>query len=70
MTAAFESRFAERVLAEVFWGADLGSAMLAARRAFLEDRNPLGLAYSLYGRSGIRLGSPPPRDTQSQGDRP
>jgi HEAT repeat protein len=49
MTVTFAHSFGEVVLREVVAGSTIGSAVLAARRHFIGLRNPLGLAYSLYG---------------------
>jgi chaperonin GroEL len=61
MTAVFAHAFAEVFLGSLFGGDDVGTALLKARRHFLgEDRrNPLGLAYTLYGRATASLGSGP-----------
>jgi hypothetical protein len=61
MTAVFASAFAEVVLDALFGGDDIGTALWKARRHFLgnEMRNPLGLAYTLYGRAIARLGTSP-----------
>lgn len=55
MTAAFASRFAETVLSSLWDGCGLGRAVLEARRHFVASGNPLGLAYSSYGRADIQL---------------
>lgn len=62
MTATFASAFAEKVLEMLFQGDDVGLALWKARRHFLqpEIRNPLGLAYTLYGRAVARLGASNP----------
>jgi hypothetical protein len=36
----------------------LGQILLDLRREFLEQGNPLGLAYTLYGDANIRLAKP------------
>jgi hypothetical protein len=58
MTSVFANAFAKDVLDALFEGDNIGTALLKARRRFLgpEMRNPLGLAYTLYGRSTARLG--------------
>jgi CHAT domain-containing protein len=58
MTAVFAHTFAKRVLDDLFAGMDIGTALWNARRHFLSSnvRNPLGLAYTLYGRATVRLG--------------
>jgi hypothetical protein len=58
MTAVFANAFAKHVLDELFGGEDIGTALWKARRYFLKEiKNPLGLAYTLYGRATARLGS-------------
>ncbi|HEU0301567.1 MAG TPA: HU family DNA-binding protein [Longimicrobium sp.] len=61
MTAVFANAFAEVVFDALFGGDDVGTALWKARRHFLqgEMRNPLGLAYTLYGRATARLGRGP-----------
>jgi len=56
MTAVFASQFAEDVFEQVFAGQSLGQAVVLARLAGIKRGNPLGLAYSLYGRGDMRLG--------------
>jgi hypothetical protein len=58
MTPVFAHAFANRVFDGLFTGEDLGTSLLKARQHFLsrEVRNPLGLAYTLYGRGTVRLG--------------
>ncbi len=56
MTAVFADLFAGKVLAALAAQKTIGQAVLAARRHFHEARNPLGFAYTLYGRSDARLG--------------
>jgi hypothetical protein len=57
MTAVFADLFARQVIEELARQNTIGMAVLEARRHFHEERNPLGLAYTLYGRSDARLGS-------------
>jgi len=59
MTAVFAHEFAKVVLDALFRGDDVGTALWKARRHFLTGnmRNPLGLAYTLYGRAVARLGT-------------
>lgn len=59
MSAVFANAFAEVVFDQLFAGDNIGTALRKARRHFLSDnqRNPLGLAYTLYGRALARLGS-------------
>jgi hypothetical protein len=61
MTAVFADAFANLVFESLFGGDDIGTALWKARRHFLRDevRNPLGLAYTLYGRANARLGMGP-----------
>jgi HEAT repeat protein len=61
MTAVFASAFAETVFDNLFTGDDVGTSLWKARRYFLKDdiRNPLGLAYTLYGRAVAKLGVGP-----------
>jgi hypothetical protein len=57
MTAVFASAFSEDMLAHLFAGTDVGTALRDARLRFHQARNPLGLAYSLSGRADTRLGA-------------
>lgn len=57
MTGVFADAFARKVLDALFAGDNIGTALWKARRHFLESRNPLGLAYTLYGRTDAKLGS-------------
>jgi HEAT repeat protein len=60
MTAVFANAFAKAVFDALFGGDDIGTALWKARRCFLDEmRNPLGLAYTLYGRATARLGTNP-----------
>jgi HEAT repeat protein len=61
MTSVFAHAFARELLKHLFGGEDLGTALWLARRHFLanEVRNPLGLAYTLYGRATAKLGMSP-----------
>jgi hypothetical protein len=61
MTPVFAHAFSRVFFDSLFSGDDVGSALLKARSYFLSDsvRNPLGLAYSLYGRATARLGNGP-----------
>jgi hypothetical protein len=56
MTAVFADLFAGKVIEELGAHKTIGQAILGARRHFHEARNPLGFAYTLYGRSDARLG--------------
>lgn len=55
MTVSFAHPFAKTVLNEVLGGASIGAAVLSARRQFVEQQNPLGLAYSLYGNAAWKI---------------
>jgi hypothetical protein len=58
MTPVFASVFATDVLRHLFQGEDIGTALWQARRHYVfKMRNPLGLAYTLYGRATTRLGA-------------
>lgn len=60
MTPTFAHPFAKSVLDALLGGKDVGTALLTARHHFLDKhRNPLGLAYTLYGRGTARFGSRP-----------
>lgn len=61
MTASFASEFARILLDSLLGGSTIGAALYSARRHFLsnEFRNPLGLAYTLYGRATVTLGTRP-----------
>ncbi len=54
MTTVFAHPFSERVLKEFFAGQSLGDSLRIARRHFMDQRNPLGLAYSLFGAATAR----------------
>jgi hypothetical protein len=60
MTPVFAHAFSKQVLGSLLGGETIGNALQAARRHFLDERNPLGLAYTLYGRATTRLGAKPP----------
>jgi hypothetical protein len=49
VTAQFADSFAREMLASLLGGERLGRALLAARRRFNDDRNPLALLYTVYG---------------------
>jgi HEAT repeat protein/CHAT domain-containing protein len=59
MTAVFAAAFAKTMFDALFSGKDVGTALLATRRHFLgsDQRNPLGLAYTLYGRATAKVGA-------------
>ncbi len=49
MTNQFAHPFSERLLAELLEGESLGEALRLARLHFMQRKNPLGLAYTLFG---------------------
>jgi len=51
----FGAEMAERFLREFFDCEPAGAALLKARRAMLAKYNPLGLVYTLFAWSGLRL---------------
>lgn len=58
MTGVFADAFARTVFDRLFRGDNIGTALWKARRHFLtQGRNPLGLAYTLYGRADATLGT-------------
>ena len=58
MTGVFADAFARLVLDHLFAGDNIGTSLWKARRHFLtKGRNPLGLAYTLYGRADANLGN-------------
>jgi Carboxypeptidase regulatory-like domain len=58
MTGVFADAFAKKVLDRLFAGDNIGTSLWKARRYFLTTgRNPLGLAYTLYGRADANLGN-------------
>lgn len=59
MTSVFAHEFAKQMFNDLFAQRDIGTALWNARRHFLDKRNPLGLAYTLYGRATVRLGADP-----------
>jgi hypothetical protein len=60
MTSTFANPFAEEIFNALFRGDDIGTSLWKARRHFLNRmRNPLGLAYTLYGSAVARLGTGP-----------
>ena len=54
MTTAFAHPFSERLLREFMAGEQLGEALRRARCHFIDQKNPLGLAYSLFGSATVR----------------
>lgn len=61
MTSVFAHAFSKVIFDNLFSGEDVGTTVWNARRYFLGNdmRNPLGLAYTLYGRGTARLGERP-----------
>src|SRR5262249_44451480 len=55
MTNEFARPLAERALTSLLCGRPVGEALLEARHHFLGLRNPLGLAYTLYGSATARI---------------
>ncbi|MET4038888.1 hypothetical protein ABIC03_000573 [Bradyrhizobium sp. RT6a] len=55
ITAQFGDAFARALLGRLLNGEALGTAMLATRRTFHHQNNPLALIYTLYGRGDTRL---------------
>ncbi|HET9363625.1 MAG TPA: hypothetical protein VFP71_01425 [Candidatus Angelobacter sp.] len=69
MTSVFANVFAEQVFNSLFGGDTLDTALWKARRYFLSRKhNPLGLAYTLYGRGVSRLGDTPILTTAVRSD--
>lgn len=58
MTVEFAHPFAERLLSALFAGGQVGEALLRARKYFMRRRNPLGLAYTLYGSATVSYEPP------------
>jgi hypothetical protein len=59
MTVEFAHPFAEKLLEHILSGETVGQALLNARRHFLmHAKNPLGLAYSLFGAATMRFEPP------------
>jgi elongation factor Tu len=54
MTSQFAHPFSACLLSELLEGAPLGEALRRARVHFIERRNPLGLAYTLFGSGTTR----------------
>ena len=49
MSVEFAHSFAKKLLTDILAGESLGEALLDARRHFMTLKNPLGLAYTLFG---------------------
>ncbi len=58
MTVEFAHPFAEMLLNEILAGREVGVALLNARRHFMELKNPLGLAYTLFGSATVSFEPP------------
>jgi hypothetical protein len=58
MTVEFAHPFAEQFLTEILTGVPVGHALLTARRYFMSAKNPLGLAYTLFGSATVRFTPP------------
>ncbi len=58
MTVEFAHPFAEKFLADLLSGQPVGEALREARRHFLSKKNPLGLAYTLFGRATLDFEPP------------
>ena len=56
MTSVFADLYAKEVLSALARHEPVGSAVLNARRHFHAQRNPLGFAYTVYGRADAYLG--------------
>jgi hypothetical protein len=54
MTTVFAHPFSEQVLRKFFAGSSLGESLRLARQHFMNQQNPLGLAYSLFGAATVR----------------
>jgi HEAT repeat protein len=59
MTVEFAHPFAEKLLLNILRGEQVGTSMLNVRRHFMRLKNPLGLAYTLFG-SATTCYEPPP----------
>jgi hypothetical protein len=58
MTTLFADDFARAFLSRLFQGEAVGDTLLSLRRHYLDQGNPLGLAYTLYGDADLRLAQP------------
>lgn len=69
MTVEFAHPFAQRFLEGILAGKRVGDVLVEARRHFLtEERNPLGLAYTLFGSAATMF--VPPRLPETNNERP
>ena len=70
MTTEFADPFAQDVLSRMVGGDSIGEAVRASRAHFIyQSRNPLGLAYSLYGSGAATLVANPPPARQEKARR-
>jgi hypothetical protein len=58
ISTVFAHPFSEVLLREFLAGRTLGEALRRARVHFMRERNPLGLAYTLYGAAGACFAAP------------
>lgn len=58
ISTVFAHPFSERLLREFLGGCTLGEALRRARAHFMQQRNPLGLAYTLFGAAGAQFQAP------------
>ena len=58
MTIEFANVFSESLLTGLLAGETIGTALLNARRKFIGLRNPLGLAYTLFGSAAASFAPP------------
>ena len=58
ISTVFAHPFSERLLREFLSGCTLGEALRRARAHFMRERNPLGLAYTLFGAAGAQFQTP------------
>ncbi len=58
MTVEFAHPFAEKFLGDMLAGEQAGRVLLNVRRYFIDLKNPLGLAYTLFGSVSVRFEPP------------
>jgi hypothetical protein len=58
MNTVFADDFSRAFLTRFLQGEAVGDILLALRRHYLEQQNPLALAYTLYCDADLRLGEP------------
>jgi hypothetical protein len=68
MRPLFAHHFSSEFLKALLGGDSAGQAILDARRKFIESKNPLGLAYTLFGSAGARFDEPAPLRRAVAGD--